>query len=245
MTTDFNEIVFDKEGHSYTYRGQRLQGVTSRVYKLKPPFDPDGLIVARSAEKAGFTVEQMKLVWEGNRKASMDKGSRVHEAIAKYLRGESDDVAGDRFLALNGKLPEMIVFENLLAEMTDEGNVAHQVEWVIGDVELGLAGTCDVVVHNTQTGGYHLFDWKTGSKFETSNRFGRLLEPFNDLDDCEFNIYSIQLATYRLMIERNTGKQLGDSYIVHLKEDGHQFHRALDLRGRVEEWLKSLNKVGN
>lgn len=246
MTTDFTQITFDKEHHTYTYQGQRLQGVTSVVYKLKPPFDPDGSIAERSAAKAGVTVEEIKAKWEAGRKASMERGSRVHEAIAKYLRGESDNTTGDRFLALNDKLPEMRVFEALWAMMENSGDKAHAVEWVIGDAELGIAGTCDLVLYcniGTHLGEgeecYHLFDWKTGAKFETSNRFGKLLEPFSDLDDCEFNIYSIQLAAYRLMIERNTGRQLGDSYIVHLREDGHQFHKALDLRQRVEAWLKA------
>lgn len=239
MTTDFNLIEFDRESHSYAYRGQRLQGVTSVVYKLKPPFDPDGSIVARSAEKAGFTVEQMKQVWEGSRKASMERGSRVHEAIALYLQGKGLAEAKDPFLSFNTDMPEMKVFKALWIEMVSEGNFAHNVEWVVGDVDLGLAGTCDIMVHNRLTNNYHLFDWKTGAKFETANRFQKLLAPFDDLDDCEFNIYSIQLAAYRLMIERNAGKQLGDSYIVHLREDGHQFHKALDLRERAETWLKS------
>lgn len=240
MITDFNLIEFDRESHSYAYQGQRLQGVTSVVYKLKLPFDPDGSIVAKSAAKAGFTVEQMKQVWEGNRKASMDRGSRVHSEIAKFLDPPAVEVAqaDDPYLALNQNLPEMKVFKSLWSDMLSSGNMAFNVEWVVGDVELGLAGTCDALIHNIQT-GYHLMDWKTGSKFETGNRFQKLLSPFDDLDDCEFNIYSIQLAAYRLMIERNAGKQLGDSYIVHLREDGHQFHKALDLRKRVEAWLKS------
>lgn len=237
MITDFNEIIFNKEYHSYTYRGQRLASVTSTVYKLKPPFDPDGSVAVRSAAKAGVTVEEIKAKWEASRKASMDRGSRVHEAIALYLRGDFAQV-DDPYLAFNQDLPEMKVFKALWAEV-GINNLVHNIEWVVGDIELGLAGTCDAVLLNKQVNTYHLFDWKTGGKFETSNRFGKLLAPFDDLDDCEFSIYSIQLAAYRLMIERNAGKQLGDSYIVHLREDGHQFHKALDLRGRVEEWLRA------
>lgn len=240
MTTDFTQIIFNKDHHSYTYQGQRLQGVTSVVYKLKPPFDPDGKIAERSAAKAGVTVEEIKRQWEAKRQASMDRGSRVHEAIAKYLDPTEREAAArnDPYLSLNTELPEVKVFKALWADMLSSGNMAFNVEWVVGDVELGLAGTCDILAHNTQT-GYHLLDWKTGGKFETSNRFGKLLEPFNDLDDCEFNIYSLQLSAYRLIIERNAGLSLSDSYIVHLREDGHQFHKALDLRERVEAWLRA------
>lgn len=238
MTTDFNQIIFNPTYHSYTYQGQRLASVTSTVYKLRPPFDPDGAIAAKSAAKAGVTVEEIKRQWEAKRQASMDRGSRVHEAIAQLLRGEVSPL-NDRFLALNDKLPEVSIFEDLWRLLQGEGDTAHQVEWVVGDAELGLAGTCDVVVYAPPTETYHLFDWKTGGKFETANRFGRLLPPFDDLDDCEFNIYSLQLSAYRLMIERNAGLGLGDSYIVHLREDGHQFHKALDLRSRVEEWLRA------
>lgn len=235
MTTDFSKIIFDPKNHSYTYEGKRLAGVTSIVYKLKPPFDPDGSIAIRSAAKAGVTVEEIKAKWEASRNASMERGSRVHEAIALYLKGDFTQV-DDPYLAFNQDLPEMKVFKALWGPMGMD-NLIYNIEWVVGDSELGIAGTCDAVMRSRLTNTYHLFDWKTGAKFETTNRFGKLLPPFDDLDDCEFNIYSIQLAAYRLMIERNAGKVLGDSYIVHLREDGHQFHRALDLRSRVEAWL--------
>lgn len=239
MKTDFNQIIFNPTYHSYTYQGQRLASVASTVYKLRPPFDPDGTIAAKSAAKAGVTVEEIKAQWEAKRQASMDRGSRVHGEIAKLLDPTEEEVKQlDPYLALNIDLPEVKVFKSLWAEMLNSGNMAFNVEWVVGDAELGLAGTCDLLAHNIQT-GYHLLDWKTGGKFDTSNRFGKLLAPFDDLDDCEFNIYSLQLATYRLMIERNAGLSLGDSYIVHLREDGHQFHKALDLRERVLGWLRA------
>jgi hypothetical protein len=241
MTTDFNQIIFNQDHHSYTYQGQRLQGVTRAVSSLKPPFNQDSVAAKvakdRTTPEKVWTPEMVKAEWDAKRKASMDRGSRVHEAIALHLKGDFAQV-DDPYLAHNADLPEMRVFKALWVVMGQD-NLVHNTEWVIGDSELGIAGTCDAVMLNRPANTYHLFDWKTGSKFETANRFQKLLPPFDDLDDCEFNIYSIQLAAYRLIIERNTGKQLGDSYIVHLREDGHQFHKALDLRERVEGWLRA------
>lgn len=235
MQTNFADIVFNEKYHSYTYQGQRLTSVSKTIAPLKPTTDWDAK-AQKAADERGVDVEVVKAEWEANRQKAMARGSKVHEWIAKRLTDRLPAFP-DPFLALNERLPEMDAFERFWTERPGAGNPAMWVEWVVGDADLGIAGTVDAVVNTGDD--LHLFDWKTGKAFTTENRFSRLLPPFNDLDDCELASYSLQLSLYRLIVERNSDMVLGDSYIVHLDGDGgYTVHKAMDLRGRLEEWLR-------
>lgn len=235
MQTKFADIVFNEQYHSYAYQGRRLTSVSKIIAPLKPTTNWDAKAQKTAAER-GVGVEVVKAEWEANRQKAMARGSRVHEWIAKRLTDRLP-VFPDPFLAMNERLPEMDGFERFWSERPDAGSPAMWVEWVVGDAELGIAGTIDAVVPGKDT--LHLFDWKTGKSFTTENRFSKLLAPFNDLDDCDLTNYSLQLSLYRLIVEHNTDLALGDSYIVHLDGDGsYTVYKADDLRERLIEWLE-------
>lgn len=235
MHTNFEDIIFNKQYHTYTLDGERLTSVTKIAYSVKPPFDSE-FFANKKAQERGVSKDVILAEWEANRKASAQKGEMVHTYIEKFLTGEI--VTDDAILSLNSKIPEMTAFDKFWNN--SQGTLApYAVEWIIGDRELGIAGTLDTIF--MQGNELVLFDWKTGSKFGVSNRFGSLLYPFADLDDCELNNYSLQSSIYRLIVERNTDLTIKDGYIVYLVGDGsYQIHKALDLRGRVELWLKEL-----
>lgn len=233
MKTNFAKIVFNKEFHTYNLDGRQLTPVTSVVKQVKKPFDSDYWSKKKAAER-GITPEQILQEWDASAQASRELGTRVHEHIERVIR----DGLGDPFLALNDKTPEMLAFE-LLWPTLESIVQSHRLEWVIGDEEMGIAGTTDAVFFSHQTELHHIWDWKTGKRFDISNRWANLLEPFEDLPECELNVYSLQTSIYRLILERNTDLEMGDSYIVHLSRTGeYKVYKALDLRSRVEEWLK-------
>lgn len=236
MKTNFDQIVFNKEQHSYTIGDQVLTPVSRVVDQVKPPFDSQ-VAAQRAAIRDNMTVSEVLAKWDRDSRNRLAHGDRVHTWIAGKLRGEVP--VEDPFLRLNGMLPEMRGFEQFWEYINPVD--LHQVEWVVGDADLGIAGTLDCIFYSQETGHYHLWDWKTGLKFKTSNQFQKfLLPPFDDLDDCELNVYSLQISLYRLLVERNTDLITGDSYILHLPPDGtFTVHKALDLRERLETWLST------
>jgi len=236
MPTNFEEIIFDQKYHSYTYHVKKLTSVTKLANSLKPPFDRGGRAVKTAMER-GVDVATILAEWDAAGEAGRAKGVKVHELIAAKLRNELPP-ADDPFLSLNERLPEMDGFEKLwdwLAGMT----TLQQVEWVVGDGELGVAGTVDALLLGKQSNEVHVWDWKTGKEFKSTNSFQNLLYPFDDLPDCDLSSYSLQISLYRLIIERNTDFVIGDCYIAHLDPTGSwQIYKALDLRERVESWLR-------
>ncbi len=183
----FSNIIFDRRKHIYTLDGQRLPSVTSYVNKLKTPFDAD-YWSKRKAKERGISPQTILAEWDEKRRRSQEKGTQIHEYIEGVLLDQGHEQTDDPFLAYN-RLPEMDVFDQLWRRVGGDLDI-HQVEWVIGDAQLKVAGTVDAVFYSYQTELYHVWDWKTNSKFRTNNRFQTLLSPFGDLDECEFTNYS-------------------------------------------------------
>lgn len=241
MPTDFDQIKFNEQYHTYTLDGKRLENVTGLVGKLKQPFDRDG-IAARKAAERGITVDKILAEWDRARQDGQNRGTAVHNYIYDRL---TQPATLDKFLALNdqAKLPEMVAFDNLWAELSQIANLTHA-EWIVGDYDLGIAGTVDALLWATDgSNTCHLWDWKTGKEFNVFSPWGKtLMPPFDDQHECELTIYSLQLSLYRLIIEANFGPDefpLGDSYIAHLHPAGiYTIHKAIDFRERLLSWLK-------
>ena len=237
MKTDFAQIVFDADKHTYTLNGKKLKNVTGFIKEFQKPFDRDG-IARRVAEKEKRSVEEILAEWEATAERGRVIGTAVHQHIEATLRGDGNgQLSFDPFLNLNSTIPEVVSFNTLWQQLAPKVSYCKEhIEWVVGDAELGLAGTADMMFFSPDTGKYHLWDWKTG-KLDLDNKWEDLLAPFGYLSASKFNIYSIQISLYRLMIERNTGFDLGDSYIVHLTPSGFQVHRAIDLRERLLDYM--------
>jgi ATP-dependent exoDNAse (exonuclease V) beta subunit len=228
-------IRFDPSDHSYWAGDARLDSVTQVVKLLTPEFDSER-VAAKVAKRDRLTVPEVLAQWKAKSDAGKAKGSRVHAYIESRLDGTADPVTD----LVNEREPEMDAFDAAWASLT--GKVAAEVvskEAIVGDVGLGVAGRVDLVISMRVQGvtSRNVFDWKTGG-YETANRYEKLLAPFGDLQNCEHSRYSLQLSLYRLLLERTTKTQYGDSYIVHLGSDGEYCaHKATDLRGRLEMWL--------
>jgi len=237
MKTDFGKVVFNEKWHTYSYDGQKLASVTSTANRLKPPFDQQGQ-AERYADRHDMSIEDVLADWERKREEGQRRGNLTHKYITDALEERLQPV-DDQFLALNERLPEMTAFDGFWRQVSGLMALAAPTEWIIGDAELGIAGRADALFKNSESGLVHYWDWKTGKQFTTDNRFPpRMFAPFDDLDNCDLVNHSIQASLYRLIVERNTDFEVGDSYILFLSRDGqYEVHKALDLRERLLGWL--------
>jgi len=236
MEKEFCNVIVDIENHGYKIGDQNLVSATTLVSRVKPDFDKD-TISKRVAEREGITQEEVLKQWDRKGELGRDRGTRLHTYIEDLLVGKIDPITR----AVNDRIEAMNAFDRVWEKLSSKlGAKLEYQECVVGDAQYGVAGRVDAIfklsVKGTET--FHIFDWKTG-KFRIDNAYEKLLPPFNDVDSCELNAYSIQLSLYRLIIEKNTSMKLGESYLVHLRDDGeYMIHRARDFRGRLHEWLK-------
>jgi hypothetical protein len=232
----FSNIVVDSENHGYSINNKSLISATTLVSRLKPDFDKDG-ISKRVAQRDGVSQEEILRQWEKKGEQGRDRGTRLHTYIEDLMIEKIDPITR----AINERLPSMNAFDKAWEKMTSKlkAKLLHQ-EIVVGDEQYCTAGRVDAIfeIEVKQMKSTHIFDWKTG-KFRIDNQYEKLLPPFDDVDICELNAYSIQLSLYRLIIEKNTNLKFGESYLVHLTDDGpYMMHRARDFRSRLHEWLK-------
>ena len=236
MNISFDNIIVDAENHGYRINDKNLVSATTLVSRVKPSFDKDG-VSKKIAQRDGLTQEEILRQWEQKGEFGRDRGTRLHSYIEDLLQGKIDPITR----AVNNRIPAMDAFDKVWERLSSKLFARMEIqECVVGDEQYGVAGRVDAIfsftVKDIKT--FHILDWKTG-KFRLDNAYERLLPPFDDVDSCELNAYSIQLSLYRLIIEKNTDIVLGDSYLCHLRDDGeYMIHRAKDFRSRLHEWLK-------
>lgn len=233
----FNNIIVDTKNHGYKVGDKNLISATTLVSRLKPDFDKEG-ISKRVAEREGISQEEVLRQWEKKGEFGRDRGTRLHTYIEDLMDGKIDPITR----GINDKIPAMEAFDKVWEKLASKfkAQMKYQ-EIVVGDRQLCVAGRVDAIFElDVKTDkSLHIFDWKTG-KFRIDNQYEKLLSPFDDLDNCELNAYSIQLSLYKLIIEKNTDIKLGESYLVHLRDDGdYMIHRAKNFKDRLYDWLKN------
>lgn len=174
------------------------------------------------------TPEQVKEEWRLQGLMGTERGTYIHNYLENLEKRITDTPSIPDFSFLpthrQVKFYQSVLKGKELAERFVKENtflIPVAMEYVIGDLDLGIAGRFDRLYYNENSGELEIWDFKTDKKISYSNKY----EKFKcfDIDNCEFNKYSLQTSLYKYIIEKNTGLELGDSYIVHfdVNNDGY------------------------
>lgn len=254
----FNNIVYYDEPHKYYIDGERMISTTTLLHKYKPEFNTDA-IAPRSGQKwegeykgtVPFDKEFVKETWNWLNLHAVTEGSILHDYIENrfnnkvfpYPKQRVIDIFG--YDAISETYPILQSYADKFHADVQGKLIPIRAELVVGDKELGLCGMVDMLFYNVKAGEYQIWDWKTNTKLNKNSKYGNMLEGvLSHLPDCELAIYSLQLSTYRYLIEKNTNIKLGDSYIVWFNEENPSYEviKCGDLRDDIVEVLKDYNK---
>lgn len=141
--------------------------------------------------------------WDRKRDESCIRGTTIHKKLEEgHLSGDTKEL---QYLQLGGtfitdvtnkvKPGEQGVYpELLLSRISDDG-------------KLRIAGQADLIIID----GFdvYILDYKTGKKMDTksyvdrkSKKSQKMKYPLNNLDDCNFMHYSLQLSVYAWMLQK-------------------------------------------
>ena len=221
-----DNIFLEKENHIYQLNDEpdfEFKSVTTFVGGFFEEFDAP--LVASKLTRTHpkykhMTADELLLVW----KKKADYGTFVHEEIENYINDKTaptDDRSSRAVKWLNGY--KMQSNYKLLSEK------------IIYSKELNLAGTIDLLMYDEASNAYNIIDWKTSAKIETSayrNKTGNH-DITRNLEDCNFNHYSLQLSLYRYILEHYYGLKISNQMIVHITDT--------DCRGYMTPYL--LNHI--
>ena len=92
---------------------------------------------------------------------------------------------------------------------------------------------------------YYIGDWKTNKDFKDDDhpngKRQRLLPPFDDLWDNNLTGYSLQISTYRLILEEEAVFETEGGFLVWIGPNDPKLYKTLDLRDRLREYLNKNN----
>lgn len=218
----FRDIRFIEDTHQYFNKDQEYKSVTKWLKKIVPEFNEDYWLKYKTLQEMGLKVQKLpdnhirvngevqhytqikidtsklKEEWSAKSKAGTDKGTAIHRQFE---------------LGFQGKFTSHLVWD-YVQERQDL--ILLRAEYIVADYENKIAGQCDALFLNKNTGLIELHDYKTDKEIKYSNRFESFLPPLDFMSNCNFNKYTIQLNMYKHCIEKYTDLKIDKMYIQHV-----------------------------
>jgi hypothetical protein len=250
FNSDFWAVYKAFQASGYTLKKDWVNPNT--FYYSDPITEPTRFIVGfDSYEDLNLSVlpDFIKSKWLCDSFLGTERGSFLHNYLENLDRRELDLPKKPNLMtsykSQNLSTEEIIDFYNSLDTISSlaikfkkEFNdtwIPIAIEYVIGDTQLGIAGKFDRLYYNTKTNEYQIVDFKTDKKIEYANKYQKI-KMFN-VDDCEYQKYSIQTSLYKYIIEKNTDIKLGDSKIVWFdyRNNTYEIISTIDYTDKIKE----------
>jgi hypothetical protein len=222
----FSKITFDPIPHKYEYEGNTGISVTKLVHHYVPEFDLEKMSEL-TAKKKGVSQKEIKDLWEKNLIASGEKGTITHKYLENSILGISKE-SEEQFL-FDAYPNTLIQVKNFIEDIKESEYVFVATEQRVVDKTVWLFGSLDLIVFNTKTNLFEIFDFKTSKKIEHS-KYGNLLFPVNYLDQGEINTYSIQLDLYKKMLKKEVTFEFGPNKIIHFNDRKNENYSIIELK---------------
>ena len=205
-----SHIKFDEGPHIYHIDGDsNFMSVTTWNHSHFEKFNADAIIKNmmkgknwKKSKYYGMTAEQIKSQWSENGKNASEAGTKMHydiECFYNNMKVKNPSVEYDYFLRFHKQ------HSNL---------EPYRTEWMIYNKELKLAGSIDMIFKN-EDGSLSIYDWKRCKNIKKDNPWqSAKTECIEHLPDTNFWHYSLQLNTYKAMLESKYDVKVKDLYLV-------------------------------
>ena len=210
-------------------------------------FDKELLKVYNISE-LNFNSAQQGILdeWDKTNRESCERGTKIHAKLEQSMYDMGANVTlkkfgvGGKFTCDKGRtsldLENGVYPEYLISYMSD-------------DKLLRLAGQIDLLAISGNQ--FWILDWKTNKEIKQKSGFNtqtkstsKMLYPLNNLDDCNYWHYTLQLSTYAWMVQQLRPElNLQELIMVHWDHNGKQTVYHLDyLKDEVEKMFKHYKK---
>ena len=237
----FQDFKFFEEDHHYEYKGKRVGiSVTRFIEQYCNEFNAEE-VAERVATKQNKTVQQVLDEWQYKNKFACEKGSTCHEYAQSLWSGKEyrqlyfDD--SEEYLEAVSHIQVQALsfcedYQDRLEHLADE--------FVVGSEEYNIASAIDHLFINKLTGGLVLVDYKTNSDIHKSEKYAKNMKvPLQHMKDFTLNHYYIQLSIYRYLLEKYTGLEVSEMFIVYFSENIKDYE-IIEIPYLKEEVMKIL-----
>lgn len=255
-------IKFYTYGHRYEIlcdMKSKYTSVTTWIHTHFPKFNADEIIQKMFNGKNwnpqnkywGMTADEIKNAWKNSGQSSCVMGTHLHEKIELFMnnsKGKTNYTLGDLVEIATSESEDLIKedpsvvgdpeWQYFLYFAQDFPHLKpYRTEWMIFDEDLKIAGSIDMVFEN-EDGTLSIYDWKRCKEINRENTWNKFAtnEVISHLPDTNYWHYSLQLNTYKAILERKYGKIVKELYLVKLHpEDPNNGYELIDVPILSEE----------
>ena len=210
-------------------------------------FDKEILNIYNISE-LDFNKTQQSILdeWQLENAKSCERGTKIHSMFEKAMYKAGANVSLKKF-GIGGKFE--CDKERTKLDLENGVYPEYLISRTSPDGILRLAGQIDLLVK--QGNDIIIIDYKTNKKIDQHSFFDskskktqKMKFPLNNIEDCNFWHYTLQLSTYAWMIEKlNPNFKVKDLIIVHYDHNNNETIYHLEyLKNDVERMLKHYKK---
>ena len=234
-------ISLNEKTHIYTINKKRnYTSVTTFIHSLFEKFDSDKVINNiingknyKTSKYFNKTRDEIKDMWEINRKDAAEKGTKLHLDIENYYNN----------ISVNNNSIEYTYFKNFLKENDLK---PYRTEWKVWDEDYKITGTIDMVYENSDN-TLMIYDWKRSKQiirnkpYETYSK----IDCISHIPDLNFWHYSLQLNMYKYILESKYNKKITKMCLVCLypENDNYILIDVPELSEEISELLELIKKT--
>jgi hypothetical protein len=159
-----------------------------------------------------MTKDQILAMWDANRDQASGAGTNMHYDMECYYNQ----------MPVTNESVEFTYFQNYLRDHPHLQ--AYRTEWTVFHEELKIAGSIDMVYENPD-GTLRIYDWKRCKDIIKENPYGyaSTTECIAHLPDTNYWHYSLQLNTYKTILEQKYGKKVTELCLVALHPNNDNY----------------------
>ncbi len=228
-----NNITLIEDVHRYELKDDpdfEFTSCTTFAKYFFEPFDKIGVANRLTATHPKYTeMTPQELVGQWDNIASM--GTFVHNEVEDFINDNKKPTHP------KSKIAAGWIRENLIKK--DRYDLFSEV--IVYSKELALAGSIDLLLYDKLEKVYKIVDWKTNRKIDFqsfNNKMGHH-KATNNMMDCNYSHYSIQLSLYRYILETCYGLTVAGTAISHITKSDLHFYKTEYHKNEIEEMLKA------
>lgn len=251
----FDRYTFYEEPHIYTYLeddGSETQvgiSVTTLIGQYEQPFDEDKMAYLK-AKRDGIPKQDVLDMWHFDRDFACVKGTWTHYRNEMLWRkGIKENYDKNAVINQFGYDPISPIW-NKLQKICDKFYEDYKdrliplgLEQIVGSRDYDIAGAIDFLAYSKKLDAIIILDYKTNKeiKFEPY-RDSKMLPPIDNIPDCNYYHYCLQLAVYKNLIEHETGLKLSDKkWLIWMNEvnDDYVLYECENLDKEAKKILEA------
>lgn len=210
-------------------------------------FDPV-LLELHNISENDFNKTQQGILdeWAEKNRQSCERGTKIHAELENSFYKKKKDINLSKY-QIGGKFE--CQKDRTSLDLENAVYPEYLIHWNSPSGKLHIAGQIDLLVKKGNS--IVIGDWKTNDKIETKSYFDsknrssvKMKFPLNNLDDCNYYHYCLQLSTYAYIIESyNSDFTIEDLVLVHFDHnDNMTVYHLPYLKKEVERMLSFYEK---